>query len=71
MNAHLLTGLYIKIIIIAIIITIYQLGIKLIMVPKKSRAVLLISYYYLGYDYLDLEGKGMCRLLMYQAKIGI
>ena len=36
MNAHLLTGLYIKIIIIAIIITIYQLWIKLIKTCEKN-----------------------------------
>ena len=35
MNAHLLTGLYIKIFIITISITIYQLKIKLIKRAKK------------------------------------
>ena len=41
MNAHLLTGLYIKIIIIAIIITIYQLGIKLIKTCEKNARIQL------------------------------
>ena len=41
MNAHLLTGLYIKIIIIAIIITIYQLWTKFIKTCEKNAKIQL------------------------------